>query len=103
MKHPITQQSNQQLNNVLQLLGDHWTLLLIYELLNGKRKFSQLQYALGISTNMLSNRLKQLSEHGVIDKIPYQERPIRYEYMLTPMGRQLDSMFQAVIKWAAGK
>ena len=99
MNHLGAQPSNQRLNNVLKLLGDRWTLLVIYELFSGKRKFSQLQCMLGISTNILSNRLLQLAEYGIIVKIPYQERPVRYEYMLTPKGQQLDSVFLAIIKW----
>jgi len=100
MNHLGTQLSNQRLNNVLKLLGDRWTLLVIYELFNGKKKFSQLHCMLGISTNILSNRLLQLVEYGVIVKVPYQKRPIRYEYMLTPKGQQLDSVFRAIIKCA---
>ena len=77
--------------NALDLLGDKWTLLVIRDLLFfGRRRFNELQSSPeGIPTNILSDRLRRLEEHGVLVKVPYQTRPPRHEYHLTPKGADL--------------
>jgi DNA-binding HxlR family transcriptional regulator len=83
-------------------LGDKWTLLVIRDLLFfGKKRFGELQSSPeGIPTNILSDRLRRLEEHGVVAKVAYQERPLRYEYHLTPKGADLLPVLKAIITWA---
>ena len=78
------------------------TLLVIRDLLFfGKRRFNELQSsAEGIPTNILSDRLRRLEEHGAIIKVPYQARPPRHEYHLTPKGADLLTVLRAMIEWA---
>ncbi len=88
--------------NALDLLGDRWTLLVIRDLLFvGKRRFGEfLTSPEGIPTNLLSDRLRRLEEGGVVEKVPYQLRPARYEYQLTAKGRDLFPVLRALIDWA---
>jgi DNA-binding HxlR family transcriptional regulator len=100
--HP-TSRSACPIANALDLLGDRWTLLVIRDLLFvGKRRFGDfVSSPEGIPTNILSDRLRRLEESGVVEKVPYQARPTRYEYQLTAKGRDLFPVLRALIDWAA--
>jgi len=85
---------------MLDLLGDKWTLLLVRDLLLGKGTYTEFQQSPeGIPTNILAERLKRLQVAGVIEKLPYQERPVRYRYQLTNKGRDLYPVLSAMIDW----
>ena len=85
---------------VLDLLGDKWTLLLVRDLLLGKGTYTEFQQSPeGIPTNILAERLKRLQIAGIIEKLPYQERPLRYRYQLTDKGRDLYPVLSAMIDW----
>ncbi len=90
------------ISNALDLLGDRWTLLVIRDLLFvGKRRFGEfLTSPEGIPTNILSDRLRRLEESGVAVKVPYQDRPPRYEYQLTSKGRDLLPVLRSLMEWA---
>jgi len=71
-------------------VGDRWSLLLVDALLDGPRRFGDLQAAVaGVAPNVLSRRLKDLVAEGVVVATPYQQRPPRFEYDLTAAGRDL--------------
>ena len=90
------------LADALERVGDRWTLLVIAVLLDGPRRFNDLQEALeGIAPNILSARLKGLSEHALIVGRPYQERPPRFEYELTESGRELAGALRLLADWGA--
>src|SRR5687767_12371990 len=59
----------------LELIGERWTLLVIRDVFNGNRRFSEMQRSLGVARNILSNRLQRLVEQGILERRPYQERP----------------------------
>lgn len=85
----------------LDLLGDAWSLVLVRDMLNGKARFNQfLDSPEGITTSILASRLKRLEACGLIRKRPYQKRPTRYEYSLTPKGRALHPVLQEICRWA---
>ena len=85
---------------VLDLLGDKWTLLLVRDLLLGKGTYTEFQQSPeGIPTNILAERLKRLQRAEIIEKLPYQERPLRYRYQLTDKGRDLYPVLSAMIDW----
>ena len=85
---------------VLDLLGDKWTLLLVRDLLLGKGTYTEFQRSPeGIPTNILAERLKRLQAADIIEKLPYQERPLRYRYQLTNKGRDLYPVLSAMIDW----
>jgi len=85
---------------VLDLLGDKWTLLLVRDLLLGKGTYTEFQQSPeGIPTNILAERLKRLRAAGVIERLPYQQRPVRYRYQLTRKGSDLYPVLSAMIDW----
>jgi DNA-binding HxlR family transcriptional regulator len=79
-----------------QLLGDVWTLLLIRDLANGPRRFSELEASTGISPRVLSDRLRDLCARGVMSRRMYPEIPPRVEYSLTEKGRAALSIIDAL-------
>ncbi len=83
----------------LDVIGDRWTFLILRDLFRGVRRFSDLVDDLGIAKNLLSDRLKRLVEHGVVEKVPYQERPVRYDYRLTAKGADLSPALIALMRW----
>ncbi len=89
------------ITNTLDLIGDKWTLLVIRDMLFLKKKsFNDfLKSPEKIATNILTERLKRLEEHGIIEKRPYQKNPLRYEYILTPRGEDLRPLVMEMIRW----
>ncbi|MCM3570532.1 helix-turn-helix domain-containing protein [Neobacillus mesonae] len=86
----------------LNIIGDRWTLLIIHEILNGNTMFNEIKKALnGISSNLLSERLRYLEEEGLIVSELYSQHPPRYSYNLTTSGRDLEHVFNALIVWGS--
>ena len=86
--------------NSLDIVGDKWTLLVVRDLLHGKRTYGELAHSPErIPTNILADRLKRLEGAGIIASTPYQERPVRYAYALTPKGRALGDVLLAFVRW----
>lgn len=83
----------------LDLVGDRWTLLILRDIFRGVHRFGQLRDDLGIARNLLTDRLGRLVEHDILHKVPYQERPVRYEYRLTPKGMDLSPALVALMGW----
>jgi DNA-binding HxlR family transcriptional regulator len=84
----------------LEILGDRWTLLVIRDLLVGKRRFADFESSPeGISTNILADRLRRLEDFGIVEKSLYQERPKRYEYLLTRRGADLLTVLQSICRF----
>src|SRR3954469_2905422 len=73
----------------LELIGERWTILIVRDAFLGVRRFDELQRSLGIARNVLQNRLERLVEHGILERVRYQERPERFEYRLTEKGIDL--------------
>lgn len=84
----------------LNIVGDRWSLMVIHEILVGKKTFNEIKQGLKtISANILSDRLRQLEEDGLIGSRLYSAHPPRYEYDLTDKGRDLETVFHAFILW----
>jgi len=83
----------------LEVVGDRWTLLVIRDIALGHRRFDQLLTGLGIASNVLSDRLNRLVADGVLQRVPYSQRPTRFEYELTPKGRELSPALLALMQW----
>ena len=83
----------------LDLWGDRWTLLILRDIFRGVRRFPQLRHDLGIATNILRARLQKLVDAGVLETVEYQQRPVRYEYRLTPKGADLSPALVAIMHW----
>ncbi len=86
--------------NVLDIIGDRWSLLIIRDIYLGKRTFKEFsQSPEGISTNILANRLSRLEEEGIIRRLPYNTQPLRYCYELTTKGEDLLPVLQEIVVW----
>jgi len=72
-----------------RIIGDEWVLLVLRELFREPQRFDDLQKRTGAATNILASRLKRLVEAGLVEKEPYQARPLRYAYQLTRRGLAL--------------
>jgi DNA-binding HxlR family transcriptional regulator len=83
----------------LSVVGDRWTLLVLREAFRRVRRFEAFQTRLGVTRPVLADRLRKLVEAGVLDKKPYQERPLRHEYRLTEKGRALNPVLMALLVW----
>lgn len=86
--------------NSLDIVGDKWSLLVVRDLLHGKRTYGELANSRErIPTNILADRLKRLEAAGIISSTPYQERPVRYAYTLTTKGSDLGDVLLAFVRW----
>jgi len=84
----------------LEIVGDRWTLLLVRDLLGGTRRFQDLSSSQpGIAPNILSDRLKLMERHGLVERELYSEHPPRAQYTLTPRGRDLGLVIAALASW----
>jgi DNA-binding HxlR family transcriptional regulator len=83
----------------LELIGERWTLLIIREAFVGTRRFDDFQRALGVARNVLQARLERLVDAGILHRVPYQDRPVRYEYRLTEKGLDLWPVLVALLQW----
>lgn len=86
--------------NSLDLVGDKWSLLVVRDLLHGKRTYGELADSPErIPTNILADRLRRLEDAGIVSSTPYQERPVRYAYALTSKGKDLGDVLLAFVRW----
>jgi len=86
----------------LDMIGDRWTLVILRDMLNGKRRFSEfLDSPEKITTNVLTDRLSQMERAGLIKRRAYQHHPKRFEYTLTPKGECLLPLLQEMCRWAS--
>lgn len=84
----------------LNIIGDRWTLLIVHEILIGNNTFNEIKKSLtGISSNLLSDRLKYLEEIELITSSLYSEHPPRYSYTLTEGGKSLEDVFNVLLIW----
>ena len=98
----MSARTHSPLAEALSRVGDRWTLLVVAALLDGPRRFNELQDALeGIAPNILSARLKALIEHALVVQHPYQERPPRFVYELSEGGRELAGALRLLADWGA--
>lgn len=83
----------------LQVIGDRWSFMVVREAFFGARRYDAIQGALGIAPNILTDRLSRFVANGIFERVLYQENPRRFEYVLTPMGRDLYGPFIAMLAW----
>ena len=98
---PSKQRSTCPICRGLEILGDKWTLLIIRDLLIGKRRFKEfLQSEEGITTNILTDRLNRLIKCEIAEKRLSEEDSRYPEYVLTARGKELKSLLGELIKWS---
>ncbi|HWK34856.1 helix-turn-helix domain-containing protein [Sphingomonas sp.] len=87
------------LERAIEVLGDRWTAQTIASAFGGTRRFNALQAVLGVAPNILAERLSRLVELGVLARRRYQDKPERFEYVLTPEGLDLFPLILELIRW----
>ena len=83
----------------LSIVGERWTLLIIRDAFKGTRRFDEFYRNLGVTRHRLAERLTGLVEAGVMTRVPYCDRPVRYEYRLTRMGLGLYPVLMTLGSW----
>ena len=85
------------IGRTLERVGDTWSLMILRDALQGLSKFDQFEKSLGVAPNILTQRLNALIEAGFLERRPYQERPLRHEYVLTELGRDFAPVLTALV------
>ena len=98
MKHASFAGMSCPIARTLDVVGEWWTMLIVRDAFLGARRFEDFK-RIGIADNILSARLKRLVDEGVLERRPYQERPVRFEYVLTEKGRDLLLVVGAMATW----
>jgi DNA-binding HxlR family transcriptional regulator len=83
----------------LERVGEWWSILILRDALRGTTRFDEFQKSLGIAPNMLTRRLNALVDAGLLERRRYNEHPPRYEYVLTPLGRDFRPVLIALLAW----
>jgi DNA-binding HxlR family transcriptional regulator len=83
----------------LEVIGEWWSMLVVRDAFLGVTRFDEFQRRLGISRNILQQRLARLVEAGVLTREPYSEHPLRHDYKLTDKGRDLWPVLTAMRQW----
>ena len=84
----------------LELIGGKWKGIVLYYLLDGRRRFSELRRQIGcVTQRMLTKQLRELEETGLVNRIVYAEVPPRVEYELTKEGESLEPILNALKEW----
>jgi DNA-binding HxlR family transcriptional regulator len=90
-----------QFHKAVELIGGRWTGAIIQLLMKGPTRYCGIREAVpDISDRMLSERLRELEEAGIVERLVIPETPVRVEYRLTPKGKALEPAFAAIGKWA---
>ncbi|KZZ84039.1 winged helix-turn-helix transcriptional regulator [Bacillus sp. SJS] len=84
----------------INMLGKRWTGLIIHQLLDGPKRFSVLEASTSISGRVLSDRLKDLEQNGVVKRNIIPESPVRIEYSLTDKGLALEPILREIENWS---
>lgn len=83
----------------LSIIGDRWTLLILRNAFMKMRRFDDFQTSLDVPKHILSTRLKKLVDAQVLQRVAYQQAPLRYEYRLTERGRELYPLVLVLAGW----
>ena len=99
MKRTSFADMNCSIAQTLEVVGEWWTPLILRDLFLGVSRFDEFQARLGISRNVLTERLAKLEEQGVVERVPYQDHPPRYDYRLTEKGADLWRLMTMMREW----
>jgi DNA-binding HxlR family transcriptional regulator len=83
----------------LSVVGDRWSLLVLRDAFLGLRRFEDFQRDLGTTRHRLADRLRKLVEHGILERVRYQDHPPRFEYRLTEKGKDLYPVIVSLTRW----
>jgi DNA-binding HxlR family transcriptional regulator len=84
----------------LAMIGGRWKIPLLFHLLSGTKRFSELSRALtGVSQKMLTQQLREMERNGLVERKVYAQVPPKVEYALTPLGSSLKPVVDAMCQW----
>ncbi len=93
---------NASYHHAVELIGRRWTGVIIRALMAGAKHFSELTASIpGLSDRLVSVRLKELENEGIVERIVIPDKPVRIEYVLTTKGRALEPIISAIDGWAS--
>ncbi|ESU31098.1 HxlR family transcriptional regulator [Bacillus sp. 17376] len=84
----------------MTILSQRWTGMIIYQLLAGPQRFCTIESSVGVSGRVLSERLKDLENEGIVRREVHPETPVRIEYSLTEKGKALEPLMKEIEKWS---
>jgi len=100
MPREYSSQETCPIARTLDIVGDRWTLLVLRDISRGYTRYNELLASCeGISTNLLSDRLKKLEDRGFIERELYSDHPPRADYLLTERGRDFGPVLRALYQW----
>ena len=83
----------------LERVGEWWNILIMRDALHGLKRFDEFSRSLEIAPNMLTRRLNALVEAGLLERVPYSQRPLRHEYVPTAKGEDFRVVLMAFVEW----
>lgn len=96
---PTTEVRTCSIARTLEVIGEKWSVLAVRELMLGNHRFDEIVRYTGAPRDILTTRLRKLEENGIIERRQYQERPVRFEYHLTPLGLSLHGVVTVLRAW----
>lgn len=90
---------NCSIAGALAIIGERWSLLVMREVLLGRRRFQEIKRNTGIASNILADRLQTLVDHGVLERRRYSDQPEAYEYVPTRRGLDVNPVLIALMQW----
>ncbi|QBK24869.1 winged helix-turn-helix transcriptional regulator [Ureibacillus thermophilus] len=84
----------------ISIISQRWTALVIYQLLSGPKRFSEIQSSIGISGKVLSDRLKELEQMKIVRRKVIPATPVIIEYSLTEKGRSMEPILKSIEEWS---
>ncbi|GAA3151715.1 hypothetical protein GCM10020255_030850 [Rhodococcus baikonurensis] len=94
-----TRGRNCSIANALEVVGEKWSLLVLREIVLGRRRFDEIAAGTGVSRDILAARLRTLVDADVLTKRRYEDHPPRYEYVATESGKALYPILMALMEW----
>jgi DNA-binding HxlR family transcriptional regulator len=99
MQHRSLNHTRCPIARSLERVGEWWSILILRDAFAGASRFDDFQKSLGIAPNMLTRRLKALVDSGLLEKRLYNQKPRRYEYVLTLKGRDFRPVLWSLLAW----
>jgi DNA-binding HxlR family transcriptional regulator len=99
MQHKSFDEMRCPIARSLERVGEWWSIMILRDAFYGSTRFDEFQKGLGIAPNMLTRRLTGLVDAGLMERRRYSERPERFEYILTPAGRDFRPVMLAMMTW----
>ncbi|MBZ5794533.1 helix-turn-helix transcriptional regulator [Burkholderia contaminans] len=99
MKWRDTGSSHCPITRAASIVGDRWTILILHTASEGCCRFEEFRSRVGLTRHLLADRLVRLVHAGMLFKVPYNHRPLRFEYRLTRKGEDFRAVLSALSEW----